>query len=97
MTDGFGSDQVSDLNNALDGTSSRMAALTIGATAFAGAMSRAFTQSAAGGKQFDDVLKSLALRLSSLTLTAALKPAVSGISGGLNSLFSGLLGGAPGT
>ena len=99
MTDGpLGSDQVADLNNALDGTGNRIATLTIGATAFAGAMSRAFTQSVSGGKQLDDVLKSVALRLSSLTVTAALKPAVSGIAGGLNSLFSGLFGGsAPGT
>ena len=43
------------------------------------------------------MLKSLALRLSSLQVTAALKPIASGIGGGLNSLFSGLLGGSAGS
>jgi phage-related minor tail protein len=59
-------------------------------------MTRAFNQSAIGGKQLDDVLRSLALRLSSLAVSAAFKPIASGIatsiSGGLDRLFSGLLG-----
>jgi phage-related minor tail protein len=49
-------------------------ALGASATAFAAAMTRAFAQAAAGGKQFDDVLKSLALRLSNLSVQAAIKP-----------------------
>jgi phage-related minor tail protein len=53
-------------------------------------MSRAFTQAASGSKQFDDVLRALALRLSSLVLISALKPIASGITGGLNQLFGGL-------
>src|SRR4051812_21818866 len=98
MTDGtFDSGQIGEFNTALDSTQTRMAGLAVSANGFASAMSRAFSQSAAGGKQFDDVLKSLALRLSSLTVTAALRPVASGIAGGLNSLFNGLLGNAPGT
>src|SRR4051812_2545428 len=95
MTD-LDSGQIADFNNGLDGTQTRIAALTISAAAFATAMSRAFSQSTSGGKQFDDVLKSLALRLSSLSVTAALTPVASGINGGLTSLFSGLLGTVPG-
>jgi phage-related minor tail protein len=93
MADGtFDSGQAADLNTALDGAQARMASLTVSANGFAGAMTRAFSQSVSGGKQFDDVLKSLALRLSSLTVTAALKPVASGIAGGLSSLFNGLFG-----
>jgi phage-related minor tail protein len=91
--DTFDSSQISDLNGALDGLQARTASLTVSANGFASAMSRAFTQSASGGRQFDDVLKSLALRLSSLVVTAAFKPIASGITGGLESLFSGLFGG----
>jgi phage-related minor tail protein len=95
MTDGtFDSGQAADLNTALDGAQARMASLTVSANGFASAMTRAFSQSVSGGKQFDDVLKSLGLRLSSLTVTAALKPVASGIAGGLSSLFNGLFGGA---
>jgi phage-related minor tail protein len=95
MTDTFDSGQVADLNTALDGTQSRIDALTVSATGFASAMSKAFTQSATGGKQFDTVLQSLALRLSSLSVTAALAPVATGITGGLSNLFSGLLGTTP--
>jgi len=83
--------QVQDLNAALDGVQQRTAALTISTNGFASAMARAFSQSVVGGKQFDDVLKSLALRMSNLALTAAFKPVAAGITSGINSLFSGLL------
>src|SRR4051812_5351944 len=97
MTDDtIDSGQVSELNTALDGVQSRTAAISVSANGFASAMSRAFTQAAVGGKQFDTVLQSLALRLSSLQVTAALKPIASGITGGLNSLFGGLFGGTGG-
>lgn len=76
----------------LDGVQSRTNGLGISAAAFANAMTRAFTQATTGGKQFDDVLKSLALRLSSLTVTAAFKPVATGLLGGLGDIFSGLFG-----
>ncbi|HLA20337.1 MAG TPA: phage tail tape measure protein [Pseudolabrys sp.] len=66
--------------------------LGISATAFANAMTKAFMQATAGGKQFDEVLKSLALRLSSLTLAAAFKPVAKGLAGGLSDIFKGLFG-----
>lgn len=72
------------------------AALAVSANGFASAMTRAFNQSVIGGKQFDDVLRSLGLRLSSLVVSAAFKPIASGItnsiSDGLNTLFAGLSG-----
>jgi phage-related minor tail protein len=79
----------------IDRTQSKIAALTISANGLAGAMSRAFNQSVIGGKQLDDVLKSLALRMSSLVVSAAFKPIASDIttslSSGLDKLFGGLL------
>jgi lambda family phage tail tape measure protein len=55
-------------------------------------MTQAFAVSVTGGKQFDDVLKSLALRLSSLSLSAALKQLQNSIAGGIGNLLSGLTG-----
>ena len=81
-----------DLSNILDGVQSRTNGLGISAAAFANAMTRAFTQATTGGKQFDDVLKSLALRLSSLTVAQAFKPLAKGLAGGLNDIFNGLFG-----
>jgi phage-related minor tail protein len=91
MADDFDSD-ARRLDSALDGVERRTAALMLSANGFAGAMSRAFSQSVIGGKQFDDVLKGLALRLSNMAVTAAFKPIASGLTGGLNSLFAGLFG-----
>jgi phage-related minor tail protein len=92
--DSIDSGEAAELSSALDALQARTASLTVNANGFASAMSRAFSQSVSGGKQFDDVLKSLALRLSSLTLTSALKPLASSLSSGLTSLFSGLFGGS---
>lgn len=69
--------------------------LGLSATAFANAMTKAFTQATAGGKQFDDVLKGLALKLSSLTVAAAFKPVAKGLAGGLNDIFNGIFGSTP--
>lgn len=84
------------VNDELDRMQSKTAALAISANGFAGAMTRAFNQSVIGGKQLDDVLRSLALRMSSLVVNAAFKPIAKSItrsvSGGLDNLFSGLLG-----
>ncbi len=63
------------------------------AKGFARAMTSAFSQSITGGKQFEDVLKSLALRVSDLALKAALKPLTNGLAGAFDGLFSGLFGG----
>jgi phage-related minor tail protein len=85
-----------ELSTALDAVRSRADGLSISANTFAGAMTRAFTQAASGGKQFDDVLKSLALRISSLTVASAFQPIAGGIAGGLNQIVGGLFGGGSG-
>jgi phage-related minor tail protein len=92
MTDDFLT-QAQELDGALDDVQQRTAALTISTNGFAGAMSRAFSQSVVGGKQLDDVLKSLALRLSNVAVAAAFKPVASGIAGGMDTLLSGLFSG----
>lgn len=88
--------QAAELSHALDGLQVSANNLTGSANGFARAMSQAFTQSVAGGKQFDDVLKSLVLRLSNVAVAAAFKPLASGIAGGLDQLFTGLFGGSGG-
>jgi phage-related minor tail protein len=84
------------LGGSLDTLRSRTGSLTVSVNGFSYAMARAFTQATAGGKQFDDVLKSLALRISSLALSSAFKPLTHGIAGSLNNLLSGLFGGSGG-
>jgi len=79
-----------DLAGAIDGLQTRTDALVVSAGGFSSAMTGAFTQATAGGRQLDDVLKGLALRLSSLAVSAAFKPLASGLFGGLNSLLGGL-------
>lgn len=69
-------------------------ALSSEAKGFARAMTSAFSQAVTGGKQFEDVLKSLALKVSDLALKAALKPLTTSLATGFDSLFSGLFGGS---
>jgi len=66
--------------------------LTSSANGFARAMTTAFSSSITGGKQFDDVLKSLALRISDLAVRLAFKPLEQQLASGISSLFSGLFG-----
>ena len=66
--------------------------LGISTVTFAKAISKAFTDATAGGKQFDDVLKQLALRLSNLAVMQGLNPAAKGLANGLSKLFSNLFG-----
>ena len=86
--------EAASLNEELDRAHAKTAALTISANGLANAMTRAFNQSVVGGRQLDEVLKGLALRLSSMVVSAAFKPVASGLLSGLNSLFGGLFGGA---
>jgi phage-related minor tail protein len=79
-------------SSTLDSQNAKTQALTISAGGFARAMTQAFSSSVSGGKQFDDVLKTLALRISSLAVTAAFKPLTASLTSGISSLFSGLTG-----
>jgi phage-related minor tail protein len=81
-----------DLTATLDGLQSKTNMLGISVGTFAGAMTRAFAQATTGGKQFDDVLKSLALRLSNLTVRQAFKPLFKDLTKGLNELLNGVFG-----
>jgi phage-related minor tail protein len=78
------------LPDTFDSLALRTRDLELGANSFARAMTGAFARSVAGGRQFDDVLKSLYLRLSDLSVRLALQPVTRGIAGGLGQLFSGL-------
>jgi phage-related minor tail protein len=81
-----------NLPDLVDSLTLRTRDLQTGANSFARAMTSAFISSVHGGKQFDDVLKSLALRLSDLSLRMALAPVTRSIGGGINQLFQGLFG-----
>ncbi len=72
----------SGFRSALDDLSKR-------ADSFSTAITRAFTGAVSGGKSFEDVLKTLAIRLSAIALDAALTP----LASGLGSALSGALGG----
>lgn len=66
--------------------------MALSANAFAGAITKAFTQATAGGRQLDEVLKSLASRLSNMAVQAALKPLVRDITGGIEGIVRSLGG-----
>lgn len=76
------------LSNALDRVDLRMRDAQRTASAFGRSMSEAFSQSIIGGRGFEDVLKSLTLRLSDIALKAAFKPIEQGLVQGLGQLFS---------
>lgn len=84
------------LSGAVDQLTPRIRELQSGANGFARAMTSAFTSSVIGGRQFDDILKTLALRLSDTALKSALAPITRGLATGISQLFSGLFGGAGG-
>jgi phage-related minor tail protein len=67
--------------------------LGISVAQFASAMTKAFAQATTGGKQFDDVLKSLTLRLSNLAVQNAFKPLARDLAKGWQDIFSGGSGG----
>jgi phage-related minor tail protein len=61
--------------------------LGVSATQFANAMTKAFNDAILGGKKFDDVLKQLALRLSGMALSSALKPLFKSVFGDLGKVL----------
>ena len=83
------------LSDSLEQFTLRTHDLELGANRFAQSMTSAFAISVTGGRQFDDVLKSLALRLSDLSVRLALRPVTNALgSGGINSLFNCLFANA---
>src|ERR1700744_4665641 len=79
-------------SSTLDSLSLKTKDLTASAGGFARAMTQAFSASVTGGKQFDDVLKSLGLRISDLAVRLAFKPLEKSLTTGISSLLSGLTG-----
>src|SRR3954451_10178202 len=79
-------------SSTLDGLSLKTKDLTASAGGFARAMTQAFSAAVTGGKQFDDVLKSLALRISDLAVRLAFKPLEKSLTSGIASLLSSLTG-----
>ncbi len=79
-------------SSTLDGLALKTKDLTASAGGFARAMTQAFSASVSGGKQFDDVLKSLGLRISDLAVRLAFKPLEKSLTSGISSLLSGLTG-----
>jgi phage-related minor tail protein len=75
------------ISNALERINLRMRGVQSTASSFGRAMTEAFSQSIIGGRGFDDVLKSLTLRLSDIALKAAFKPIESGLVQGIEQLF----------
>src|SRR3954451_18710502 len=93
MANDVSTDSTRDLPDTMDQLSLRTRDPQLGANGFARAMTSAFATSVSGGKQFDDVLKSLTLRLSDLSLKMARAPVRRGLAGGINQLFQGMFGG----
>src|SRR5262249_27637859 len=67
--------------------------LGISTMTFAKAISKAFADATSGGKQFDNVLKQLASRLSNMAVTQAFNPVAKGTAGSLSKLFDSLFAG----
>ena len=89
VTDG-GAGALVDTFDRLDESSQK---LERGVGNYARTIAAAFTGAVASGKQFDDVLKSVALRISNMAVQAAIRPAISNVSGGIQDLFGKLFGG----
>lgn len=85
----------SDLSAAsgtLDSMTAKTAGLTSAATTFSKVMTQAFSSSVTSGQKFDDVLKSLALKMSDLAAKSALQAGAGAMTSGISSLVSGLFG-----
>ena len=89
-------DAADALSGSMEGVRTRTRDLATGSNAFARAITSAFAAGASGARSFDSVLKSLALRLSNLSVGMALKPAIGSLFGSSNSSLSGLFGSSSG-
>lgn len=77
------------IEEVFDGLEQRTQRLELGINRYAGAVSRAFAGAVTSGQSFDDVLKSLALRMSQMAVGFAMRPLVGSIMGGFGGLFTG--------
>lgn len=86
-----------DANRIFERLSGSTRELTRSASSFASVVTRAFAGSVAGGKQFDDVLKSLTLKASDLAVKLAFKPLEGIVSSGIGSLVGSVTSGIGGS
>jgi phage-related minor tail protein len=68
-------------------------AIDLSAARVSRSLSSAFAGAIAQGKSFEDTLRAIGLKLSSMALEAALKPAMQGLGSALSNAFSGGFGG----
>lgn len=95
MSDTSTTGELQATSNQLDSIRLKTLDLTATMTTFSKVMTQAFAASVTGGRQFEDVLKSLALKLSSMAVSAAFKPIETAFSSGAASqMFANLLGGS---
>jgi lambda family phage tail tape measure protein len=87
-----GSPLFGDFGDTANKVQKSTSALGISASAFAKTMTKAFSDATTGGKQFDDVLRQLALRLSSMAVTNSFQPLIKNALSGLGSLFGNISG-----
>lgn len=80
---------LSATSGTLDSLRSKTQDLTAAVAGFSKVMTQAFASSITSGKQFEDVLKSLALKLSGLAVQSAFKPLDSLLGGYLQALTAG--------
>jgi phage-related minor tail protein len=71
------------------GAQAALRTLADDAQSFAGAITGAFRGAIIGGRDFDSVLRNLALRISSIALSSALRPISTGIGNALSSFLGG--------
>ncbi|MEX0752827.1 MAG: phage tail tape measure protein [Xanthobacteraceae bacterium] len=81
------------LLNTFDELDRRTQGLERSTQRYAQTIAQAFTGAVANGKKFDDVLKSVALRLSNMALQAAIRPVTGKIAGGIQGVFDNIFGG----
>lgn len=79
--------------NDLDGVRKALDSIDLSAGRVSRALSKAFADGLVQGRGFEDMLKGIGAKLSSMALDAALKPAMSGLGQLASSAFSGLGGG----
>jgi phage-related minor tail protein len=77
----------------LGSVSAAMDSIDLSAARVAKSLSTAFSNAVVQGRSFEDTLKSIGLRLSSMALESALKPALQGLGSALSGAFSGGAGG----
>jgi phage-related minor tail protein len=80
----------SDFPEKVEKTRKNLDLLGVTATQFSKVMTNAFKQASSGGKEFDDVLRNMALKLSSMAVTNAFKPIAKSLSKGLGNIFKDL-------